>query len=351
MKRKRSVSQNHQIDAGLFTALITLAVGFSLRWLTPAEKTSGYEYILLIILFAVVNIALLLNLDLIKRIPNIEHLIKENRKSIKHHEDILNDVNKYNEHLQSIYRHFYSNINWISSRIGHKIIGRYLEGFRLTKYGFSLRGESFALLSYIEFWNHILDIQSSPNMDNDDDRIIVRITHSNNIDLWYHGDSYDEHLRMSTRLYDLQDKFIKCGGRIYRIFIGNIDDLCNSSDQEMVTEEKIRNETLKKKYLWVLNKMESIGISVRYLSKREAGERIYDYIFLHDQDVSVRWISGASGDKLVRCQIDNAIDAEIRDDWATLWYTLANQHFDDNSDASNRYKQPFDPLPEGRDFQ
>ena len=92
----------------------------------------------------------------------------------------------------------------------------YIKKFSITSgYGFKVNGETWALTSYRFFWESLLKTQQEKKAAGDTDRLVVRITHSNSIDIW------GRDIPQVQALLKVQKRFCTAGGAIARVFIGS----------------------------------------------------------------------------------------------------------------------------------
>lgn len=179
---------------------------------------------------------------------------------------------------------------------GFKIWNDYLNGFQITEGGLYLEGEELSIKTAIKLWRML----SLKQLLNPDKKIIARITHSNDISIWL-----PEENDASNDLYIFQQQFVKNGGVIVRFLIGP-------------------SKQPSERYLRAMRKMEEIGIEVRYFYIQEVGEKDFDFLYLHDEKLVLKWYSGIQGNNLSGCFISDKQEEEIINRWATLFYKAKN---------------------------
>lgn len=185
---------------------------------------------------------------------------------------------------------------------GDRAFSAYLQDFRLIDDGIKTEGEAWAVKSYSYFWERLLAEQRK-RRGNSDKPIVVRITHSNSINIWS-----DEHSDI-INLMNLQKDFVSNGGRIARIFLGN---------------EPEPND----KYKRVLAKMRSMNINAFYHQHESSINLPYDFLWVADLEVAVKWYSGAGGTSLGSCEILKVRESaarDLRNKWDSLWRQLADK--------------------------
>lgn len=176
----------------------------------------------------------------------------------------------------------------------------YLNNFRVLDDGFEVEGEDWALRSYYFFWECLLEQQFKKR--DDEDPLIVRITHSNSIRIWLHENPD------VGRLLNLQKAFYDAGGRIVRVFLGN--EAQANSDYEKV-----------------LSRMRERKLDAFYL-KPEVNTLPYDFLWVAGLDFVVKWYSGAGGATLGYCEIlkvQDSVADELRSRWANIWRQLSEK--------------------------
>ncbi|MEM6737140.1 MAG: hypothetical protein AAF620_13840 [Bacteroidota bacterium] len=245
------------------------------------------------------NIALILNFDIFEKIPNVQKLQEDIKREIDSTERLLLALKEEETVIKDIFNRI-NQRNSILKDFSINLIGTYLKGFSNTSYGIELTGEYWALRTYMEFWDFLVKVQIEKEA-RGRDCVIARCTHSNDISIWKESDkAYKE---FSYDLYRLQREFIKHGGKIVRVFIGE-DDAANDDYQE------------------VMKRMEQMGIETKYLSQDETVERSFDFMYMPDEELAMKWITGARGRRLAKCIIEARVDLEVKSAWNSLWDKL-----------------------------
>ena len=244
------------------------------------------------------NIALLLNFNFINRIPKVEELQKSINRQLESSQNIFETLKQEETKIKEIFLHLNSK-DLLFKEFGTILINDYLNGFSLTKKGIDLTGEYWALQTYVKFWETICNEQVIRKAQKGDKPLIARITHSNNVDIWLESNS--PYRQFSVTLYLLQQKFIEDGGVVVRMLIGPTPE---------------PNE----KYIQVIKTMEDIGIEVKYFCNNEVEESDYDFLYLDDEEMVLKWQSAQSGVRLAKCIVENFIDNRIKRSWDYLYY-------------------------------
>ena len=291
-----------QIIAGLISVIAAFMVEFMIEVLVeiPLDKTP-YKSLSIpfsVLLGLIVNIVLLLNFDLVNKILGIEKLLSIIQGQSNSTQKLLESLEQEDKKLQKIFHHLYQK-NQYTKEFGTFLINLYLEGFQLIPNGYHLIGEYWALKTNVKFWEYLSNLQERKKLTNDPQFMIARVTHSNDISVWIEDNKTYQHF--SHDLYWFQEKFIKNGGKIIRMLVGPTD---------------IPNEEYQK----VIRKMESIGIEVKYFAESEVIERDFDFLYLADEKIVLKWFSGASGKRIARCTIEDKVEDEVRLTWNTLFY-------------------------------
>lgn len=290
----------------IIAALIALLSAFMLEVVieffveTPLDGTPYKSLsIPLAVLFGlIVNIVLLLNFDLVNKIPGMEKLLSMIQGQSNSTQRLFESLEQEDKKLQKIFNHLHQRNNLIKA-FGTSLVNAYLEGFQLIPNGYHLIGEYWALKTNVRFWEYLSALQENKKNANDSQFMIARVTHSNDISVWI--EDYKPYRHFSHDLYWFQEKFIKNGGKIIRMLIGPTD-------------------TPNEDYQKVIHKMESIGIEVKYFSESEVVERDFDFLYLADEKIVLKWFSGASGKRIARCTIEDRVEDEVRLTWNTLFY-------------------------------
>jgi len=302
----------------ILSVLITIGVESMLEYLVEdILATHGLSNLTVPIAVSIgllVNIALLLNFDLLAKVPKLFEIQNQLEKEIESNNALLLAFQKEETELKDTYLEIKQR-NVFLRDFAVKLISSYLHGFRNVDNGIELSGEYWALKTYVEFWNQLILLQKERNQNNGKN-VIVRCTHSNDIRIWIEYDrAYQD---FSYDLYRNQREFIKEGGQIIRVFIGE--------------DDKPNND-----YEKVMRKMEKIKIETKYLSQKEAIERSFDFLYMPDEEVNMKWISGSRGKRLAKCIIEDKIDNEVRATWNSLWDKLIEKG------------DPIKSIPKGRE--
>jgi hypothetical protein len=183
---------------------------------------------------------------------------------------------------------------------GEYTLNDYMNNFEVSSHGFEIAGQTWSLLSYKYFWQVLVNEQR--NNKEPDNPYVVRITHSNSIDIWG---------RNSPEVIDLlqkQKEFCAAGGKIARIFISE-------------------REEPPKTYQDVIQKMEAHSIKAFYFYM-PVNMLDYDFLWVDRLNFVVTWTSGAGGGLLSRCEISQAPEHEVnnlKNQWNSLWGQLTER--------------------------
>jgi hypothetical protein len=265
-------------DTGLSELTIPISIAFSL----------------------IANIVVLLNVDIVTKIPGIEKLMHTIDRQHDVSTRLFESLKTEQVELQKIYSHLQGRKIEIQE-YGNELIKHYLAGFKLYKGGIALEGEHWSLQSYIQFWQYLAEKQQNISEHKNQNNIIVRLTHSNDINIW--RTSSKPYKEYAEDAYLFQKKFIKHGGIVVRVLIGEV-------------------ETPTDDYKEVIAKMENIGIEVKYLPQSEVPERDFDFLFLADEEIVLKWFSGNNGRRLSKCEITDHVEDVVRRTWASLFEKL-----------------------------
>lgn len=232
----------------------------------------------------------------------------------KNHESLynqLNDLQQEDERVHDLISHL-SNKSPMIRDVGLDVISTYLRKIERYNDGFKINGNVWAKEGYIMFWEKMIAEQMEFGFD-DDRRMIARVTHSNDIGIWSNS------TRVSRRMMQLQKRFIDRGGIILRCLIG-------------------KGEHPSEEYLSTMQEMEGIGIEVRYFDINQVEETPYDFLYLHDERMILKWFSYQNGKSLGGFSVSQAPESEVVNRWIEL-YDLAEQQ-----------GRPFTKIPPGRDL-
>lgn len=178
---------------------------------------------------------------------------------------------------------------------GQDFLEEHIRVLGIKPNGFALGEENSALKSYTFFWKRLVERQKGIG-NKEADKLIARITHSNDIDIWNVEGSNNEEAK---ELLDLQGQFIKSGGIIVRILLGKAEEM--NSD-----------------YIQVADRMKEKGIEVKYLCVNK--DLDYDFLWVNggnkdQENFVVKWFSGAGGRKLSSCEILGFVERTIKNKW------------------------------------
>ena len=238
------------------------------------------------------------------KITEIERLLKGTREKLR---DIAHDSSKIVgiERLleagqEGLSKHArLQQVPQLIREAGERTLDDYIKRFSVTDFGFKVDGETWALLSYKFFWERLLRAQQERTAGNED-RLVVRITHSNSIDIW------GRDIPQVHDLLKVQKAFCEAGGEIARLFLGNEPE--QNKDYELVIS-MMHDFDIKAFYLYVpKNPMD------------------YDFLWVSGPDFVVKWNSGAGGSLLSSCEISKAHENEVnylKSQWASLWRQIS----------------------------
>lgn len=249
-------------------------------------------------------------------LPILETSAERTDKKMRDFGEDLKDA--ISDHKVYQITHHISQLNPITKDVAQGVFRNYLERFSLERKGFSVKGEQFALNSYVLFWEKLCVEQRKNRAEGIPD-IIARITHSNQIEIWCDKVNGEHYSSVTHSLYALQKEFIKTGGVIARILIG---------------KENVPNE----KYKEAMEKMKSIGVDVKYLPRNSFEVQDYDFLFLHREQLMLTWQADRNNIKLAGFAIQDTIPIEVIRDWKKLYDAL-----EEKNDAINA-------IPKDREF-
>lgn len=210
--------------------------------------------------------------------------------------------------------------------LGNTMLNEQITQVHITSYGFYVEGEARSLRLYTIFWAKMIEkqreINTSMGIDEnaipiinsnnqyDKARLIVRATHSNDINLFLgkehfpYNDTVDEFL-------EKQRAFVNCGGIIERILLGR--------EKEATTD-----------YVEVIDRMKKDGIGIRYLPLLPSDKKAYDFAWVSSNEVSrlnesdgdtnfvAKWKSLQASNELGACEIFDGVETTIYRQWRTL---------------------------------
>lgn len=297
-----------QVIGAILSLLVGIATAFIIETYVeePIERTGLAHFTIPIsIAFGLLsNIVILLNFDLLQRIPSIEKVIQKVDRQHDIATQLFQSLKSEDRKLQQIYTHLQS-LDLTLKEFGDKLIKTYLAGFVLERRGILLQGEHWALQTYIKFWEYLANLQLHYQNNPEEKNIIARITHSNDINIWRKQDQ--AYQRYAEDAYMFQKLFISRGGIIVRILIGPTD-------------------TPSSEYVDVINNMNKIGIETKYISRTEVAERDFDFMYLADQGIVLKWFSGNSGRRLAQCMIVDHVEDDVKRTWANLFELLKEKN-------------------------
>jgi len=179
---------------------------------------------------------------------------------------------------------------------------KYFDNFRARDENFIIQGEYQCLIQYIVFWEYIVEEQKMIKLNKNNKKpILVRIVHSNSIDIWTNEDN--QYRVFTIELLKLQKQFSDNGGKIVRILLG--------------PEEKPTT-----KYTETIKLMEQYGIEAKYLPISEYSNKRFDYALLYDERLILKWFSDQIGDGLGEMIIQSDLERKVLTSWAELYYKL-----------------------------
>lgn len=317
---KKIIKNNpSQISAGIVSLIIVIIVNWFIEMKVEnvIDKNSIIKDLAIPISIAfglIANIVIILNFDLLKRLPGIEGLMNTVNRQNKVTSELFNTLKSEQIELQKIYTFLHSK-DIILKEFGNNMIQKYLEGFKVDNEGITFTGEHWSLSTYIQFWEYLANKQKQIKESKIGDNIIARITHSNDINIWKSDTKLYRSYSESSYLY--QKKFTDNGGIIVRILLGE-DDKPNDD------------------YKQVMKKMEGAGIEAKYLPQKYISEKDFDFLFLADEGIVMKWFSGNKGQKLSKCTIVDNVENVVEQTWAKL-YDILNRNDDGiQSIAPNR---------------
>ena len=183
---------------------------------------------------------------------------------------------------------------------GEKIFVEYLNGFVIETDGVVVNGKETALVAAKRFWSDLSSMQErdSKTLRN------VRVLHSNDLSVWDPKENI-----MANAMYLEQLHFIKNGGKIYRIVIGEGSEETNST------------------YAKVKKIMEDHEIEIRYIEKGKYGPYKYDFLHLDVDNFALGWKSENTNSQEVSGYIlpDGNKMIEIFETWETLYKHLEKE--------------------------
>ncbi|MDX2069995.1 MAG: hypothetical protein SFV55_16330 [Haliscomenobacter sp.] len=179
------------------------------------------------------------------------------------------------------------------------IMDRFISQIEPFQYGFTLKEEAVSLQSYIFFWQCLSEMQRVKK-EAGHQNIIARIVHSSSIHIW--TNEHDKYKELSLEIYSWQAEFIRNGGAIVRILIG-------------------QNDVVDEDYQKAINEMEEIGIEVKYLPKSPKVRLQYDFLLLHDEKFIVKWKSN-QGNAIAECEYYDRLDESVARKWQELFFEL-----------------------------
>jgi hypothetical protein len=183
--------------------------------------------------------------------------------------------------------------------LAEETLDEHLEGFSTEPGGLVVRGEVLSLRVYKQFWVRLVELQKQQREkygDSDEHRLIARVTHSNDIRIWD-----PDHSDSARRLLSLQRAFVDAGGRIVRL---------------LVHKDFGGNGDLRKQYEKVQKLMEEHRIEARLL--HHPHDYGFDLIWVDPVGLVVKWYSGASGQRVEKCEVLEYVGRDVREQWESL---------------------------------
>jgi len=141
----------------------------------------------------------------------------------------------------------------------------YLQGFEVRDSGVYVKGEEIAVETAKAFWSRISNLQNqSPEIER-----VVRVVHSNDISIWL---PENQNNGKTSELLTPQQSFIKKGGKVYRILVGEKDE----PDDDYKEAMKV---------------MKDHGIKVRYVCKKFVTSSKFDFLHYDMDNFVLAWQS------------------------------------------------------------
>jgi hypothetical protein len=272
--------------AGLGYALLSAQLDPSALTTT----TNGVVVSLLVTLCA-------LAVQLIRRVRFVETEVGSATRALEDLDERMSNEDADRKAIRSVRRRL-NRLKGSLAELGNLTLTDYASGFQATDNGWSVIGENHALDVYTAVWDDLVTRQREIG-DDDERKIIARVTHSNAIDLWT-GDRVPH----TQELLALQRAFVEAGGMVIRIFLGPDDD---------------PNE----EYQRAMTAMDELGIDVRYARRMNSSNPRTghnDFLYLHDDEYTVTWESDVGGGPIYRTQLIQGPNEDVRKRWNRLWH-------------------------------
>lgn len=275
----------------LISVVASVAIGLFL-WFADDEDSRDPQIVLAITIFLVFLTEIYI---VTKDIPDNSSTLDKIGEELEGVDKFVKDLVTDKKRVSEIEGHLYAREDMVRD-FGIKIWTDYLNAFEITEGGIYLEGQELSIKTAIKLWRML----SLKQILRPDRPIIARITHSNDISIWL-----PEEIESSNELYIFQQQFVANGGVIVRFLIGP-------------TKEP------DERYQRAIKRMEDIGIEVRYFYIHEVGEKDFDFLYLHDEQLVLKWYSGIQGKKLAGCFISDKQEEEIINRWAALFLKAKN---------------------------
>ncbi len=189
------------------------------------------------------------------------------------------------------------NLTSIVGITGTKCLDDYQREFQAINKGFSIQGQEWAMRSYARFWEYLVEeqirrkSQGHPPLE-------ARMTHSNDLGVW--SSSWASSIREQNR------RFKESGGRLLRVFIGT-ETTPNESYQKQMAE------------------MRQLGVETSYLEQDGTIEVKFDFLWIPDLGLVVKWHSSPPEGHLHKCEVLEEVGSHIRNQWLQIQARLEAQ--------------------------
>lgn len=289
---KASKSRRSKYEPSIVSLVLGASLG-AILWFIDNPQTRDPKIVFSMSIFLTLLIEIFISA---KDIPENTNTLSRIDSEMSNVDKFVKNLSTDKKRVSEIEGHLFGREPFVRD-FGFKIWYDYLDGFQITEGGIFLDGEEISIKAAIKLWR----ILSLKQLSNSEQRIVARITHSNDISIWL-----PEEREMSNDLYVYQQQFISAGGIIVRFLIGP-------------------NKVPDDRYNRAMKKMESIGIEVRYFYIGDVGERDFDFLYLHRESFVLKWYSGIQGKNLSGCFISDKREEEIINRWSTLFYKAKNE--------------------------
>ncbi|WP_430409077.1 hypothetical protein [Kordia sp.] len=191
----------------------------------------------------------------------------------------------------------------------------------LDKSVFIIKGEKQAMEAYLTFWKKMLKEQIKRNEVNNRKKnkpLIARITHSNNVKIWQENEN-----PFAEDLLKIQKRFVESGGRLIRFFITNSDNIDETKKQKI----KAIVDNHRKKY-----KLATWHV-ITY-----SDELPYDFIYLHEEKIILKWFTTTSGQRLAWMEIvDEIPEGDLtHSTWSKIWYKCLDMNYEEKENIKKQ---------------